>query len=71
MVKAGSGDVLKAIIGGLLAKGYTPQVSALLSVYAYGRSGDLQLQSHSSSFLIASDLISGLNKVWKEMEKSV
>ena len=70
MAKAGSGDVLTGIIGGLLAKGYTPQVSALLGVYAHGRSGDLQLHSHSSSFLIASDLISGLNKVWKEMEKS-
>tara|TARA_S200000501_G_scaffold5420_1_gene4716 strand:- start:143 stop:1636 length:1494 start_codon:yes stop_codon:yes gene_type:complete len=68
MAKAGSGDVLTGIIGGLLAKGYPPKVAALLGVYAHGRSGDLQLQSHSSPFLIASDLISGLNKVWKEME---
>ena len=71
MAKAGSGDVLTGIMGALLAKGYPPQVAALLGVYAHGRSGDIQSQSHSSSFLIASDLICGLNKVWKEMEQSI
>tara|TARA_A100001015_G_scaffold91020_1_gene101403 strand:- start:4133 stop:5635 length:1503 start_codon:yes stop_codon:yes gene_type:complete len=70
MAKAGSGDVLTGIIGGLLAKGYPPQVAALLGVYAHGRSGDLKLKSHSSTFLISSDLISGLSEVWKEMQES-
>ena len=65
--KAGNGDVLRGIICGLLAIGYPPKVAALLGVYAHGHSGDLQLKLQSSSFLIASDLISGLNKFWKEM----
>tara|TARA_B100001175_G_C19501464_1_gene638325 strand:+ start:113 stop:1621 length:1509 start_codon:yes stop_codon:yes gene_type:complete len=68
MASAGSGDVLTGIIGGLLAKGYTPENAALLGVYAHGRAADIQTQSLSPPFMLASDIIDGLNDVWKEME---
>ncbi|MBL6665982.1 MAG: NAD(P)H-hydrate dehydratase [Flavobacteriaceae bacterium] len=69
MATAGSGDVLAGIIGGLLAKGYTPESAALMGVYAHGRAADLQGQLLSYPFMLASDIINGLNEVWMEMEK--
>ena len=68
MATAGSGDVLTGIIGGLLAKGYTPESAALLGVYAHGRGADLLRKSLSAPFMLASDLINGLNMVWREIE---
>lgn len=70
MATAGSGDVLTGIIGGLLVKGYAPETATLLGVYAHGRSADLLASTLSVPFMLASDLISGLNAVWKEMESS-
>ncbi len=70
MATAGSGDVLTGIIGALLAKGYTPEQAALLGVYVHGRAADIQVKSLAPAFLIASDIINGLNDVWKEMEKT-
>ena len=70
MATAGSGDVLTGIIGGLLAKAYTPETAALLGVYTHGRAADLQSQFLSPPFMLASDIIDGLNEVWKEMENS-
>ena len=70
MATAGSGDVLAGIIGGLLAKGYTPESAALMGVYAHGRAADLQGQFLSYSFILASDIINGLNEVWMETENS-
>lgn len=71
MATAGSGDVLTGIIGGLLAKGYPPETAALLGVYAHGRAADIRRKSLSIPFMLASDIIDGLNGVWKEMENTV
>ena len=71
MATAGSGDVLTGIIGGLLAKGYPPIDAALLGVYAHGRAADHQLHALSPTFMLASDIIGGLNQVWIEMEKTM
>jgi len=70
MATAGSGDVLTGIIGGLLAKGHAPMAATLLGVYSHGRSAELLASALSVPFMLASDLISGLNAVWKEMESS-
>ena len=68
MATAGSGDVLTGIIGGLLAKGYTPIEASLMGVFAHGYSADLQCESISPAFMLASDLINGLNSVWRKFE---
>ena len=70
MATAGSGDVLTGIIGGLLAKGYAPESAALLGVYAHGRAADLQSEFLSTPFMLASDIINGLNWVWREIENA-
>ncbi len=69
MATAGSGDVLTGIIGGLLAKGYSPKEASLLGVYAHGFAADIKIQALSQPYLLASDIIKGLNSVWKTMEK--
>ena len=68
MATAGSGDVLTGIIGGLLAKGYTPMEASLMGVFAHGYSADILSKSISPAFMLASDLINGLNSVWRKFE---
>jgi len=68
MATAGSGDVLTGIIGALLTKGYSPEKAALLGVFAHGQAGDIKAQTLAAPFLIASDIIDGLNPVWKAMQ---
>lgn len=41
MATGGMGDVLTGLIGGFLAQGYSPVVSAILGVYIHGRAGDI------------------------------
>ena len=68
MATAGSGDVLTGIIGGLLAKGYKPIEASQMGVFAHGYSADILCESISPAFMLASDLIMGLNSVWRKFE---
>ena len=67
MATGGSGDVLCGMILSLLAQGYSPKESALLGVYLHGAAGDCALQRQSEEALIASDVISCIGKVFKEI----
>ena len=40
MAKGGSGDVLTGFLTGLLARGYEPDVAAVLGVFLHGVAGD-------------------------------
>ena len=68
MATSGSGDVLTGIIGGLLSQGYSPKEASLLGVYAHGFAADIRIKALSKPYLLASDIIKGLNGVWKSME---
>ena len=68
MATAGSGDVLTGIIGGLLAKGYSPKEASLLGVYAQGFAADIKIQALSQPYLLATDIIKDsivCGKQWK------
>ncbi len=67
MATAGSGDVLTGIILGLLAQDCSPLDAALLGVYIHGLSGDLFVAENSQEAMIASDLIEGLKKVFRQL----
>ena len=56
MAKAGAGDVLSGIIGGLLAQGLTPLDAAVAGAYIHGRAGDLATKIHGDSGVMASDI---------------
>lgn len=58
LAKAGSGDVLSGMIGGLLAQGQNPLSATLLGSYLHGRLGDNWIrQGNDKSSLLPSDLI--------------
>ena len=54
--KAGSGDVLAGLIGGLLAQQYSPAEAAMLGVYLHGKAADVLSDRHSRGAILPSDL---------------
>jgi NAD(P)H-hydrate epimerase len=56
MAKAGAGDVLSGIIGGLLAQGVEPFDAAAAGAYIHGRAGDLASQMHGQPGVLAGDI---------------
>ena len=64
MATGGSGDVLAGIIGGLLGQKMEPFAAAKLGVYLHGLAGDVMISEKGTYGLMASDLISGLCKVF-------
>ena len=67
MATAGSGDVLTGILLALLAKGYAPQLAALLGTYLHGLAGDCALETESQESLIASDIAKNMGKAIKKL----
>jgi NAD(P)H-hydrate epimerase len=65
MATAGSGDVLTGVITGLLAQGYSPEISAVLGVYLHGLAGDIAaMEQQSMESVIASDIIASIGKAY-------
>ena len=62
MAKGGSGDVLTGLIGGLLARGYTPDDAAALGVWIHGYAGDCLTADFTAEAYNSRDLIDYL---WK------
>ncbi len=67
MATGGSGDVLTGIIAGLIAQKYTAEHACLLGVYLHGRAGDIAAQKLSQEAMLASDIISNIGEVFKEL----
>ena len=67
MATAGSGDVLTGVLLAFLAKGYAPQLAALLGTYLHGLAGDCALETESPESLIASDIAKNLGKAMKRL----
>jgi NAD(P)H-hydrate epimerase len=63
----GSGDVLSGIIAGVLAQNKNPLKSALAGTYIHGRCGDILYEKTGPDSTIASELISELQNVKKEL----
>lgn len=64
MATGGSGDVLAGIIGGLLGQGMEPFAAAKLGVFLHGLAGDAMIEECGTYGLMASDLFTGLQKVF-------
>jgi hydroxyethylthiazole kinase-like uncharacterized protein yjeF len=56
LAKAGSGDVLSGLIGGLLARGMAPFDAAVAGVWIHGRAADVLAASRDIDTYIPSDL---------------
>jgi ADP-dependent NAD(P)H-hydrate dehydratase / NAD(P)H-hydrate epimerase len=57
MAKAGAGDVLSGIIGGLLAQGVAPFDAAVAGVYVHGRAGEIASHHLGMSGVLAGDIV--------------
>lgn len=57
LAKAGTGDVLTGIIGGLLAQGMEPFFAAALGAYVHGKCADKLVENASEASILASDII--------------
>lgn len=68
MATAGSGDVLTGMITGLLAQGYSSEVSSILAVYLHGLAGDIAANEFSQEAMIAGDIIENIGKAFKQLE---
>lgn len=68
MATAGSGDVLTGIITSLLAQGYSSENAAILGAYLHGFAGDKMAEERSQTSLIASDIIDGIGRFFKDFE---
>lgn len=66
MATAGSGDVLTGTILGLLTRGYSPLISAIMGVYIHGLAGDLAARNRGMESLIAGDLLEYLPKSFRK-----
>lgn len=69
LAKAGTGDALAGIIGGLLAQNVESFKAACIGVYLHGYAGTLAVEppNHKRSIL-ASDVIHTLGRVFRELE---
>lgn len=67
LAKGGSGDVLTGLIGGLLARGYSPNDAAALGVWVHGYAGDCLALERSEEAFSSRDLIDYLWKGFKEL----
>ncbi len=69
MATAGSGDVLTGIMLGILAQGYSPKETCIMSVYIHGLAGDIASQNTGYESLTATDIINNLGKSFIEIQK--
>jgi NAD(P)H-hydrate epimerase len=67
LAKGGSGDVLTGLIGGLLARGYTPEDAAALGVWIHGYAGDSLAGERSEEAFSSRDLVDFIWKGFKEL----
>ncbi len=68
LAKAGTGDVLAGLIGGLLAQNLDVLKACLLGVYIHGAAAEKWVMNSSAASMSASDLIDLLPKVMKSLE---
>ncbi|PCI77384.1 bifunctional ADP-dependent NAD(P)H-hydrate dehydratase/NAD(P)H-hydrate epimerase [Candidatus Aerophobetes bacterium] len=67
MATGGSGDVLSGILGTLLAKGLELRQAAVLGVYIHALAGEIGAEKLSSYSLMASDILSEIPDVIKQI----
>jgi NAD(P)H-hydrate epimerase len=69
LAKAGSGDVLSGLIGGLIAQGLHSEDAAALGCYIHGRAADLYIRDrgHPATLLI-SELFHEIPRVFSELD---
>jgi NAD(P)H-hydrate epimerase len=69
LARAGSGDILAGVIGGLLAQGATALNAASAGVYMHGLAGVIAARDSSARSVTLADILSGLGAAIREIER--
>ncbi len=70
LASAGTGDVLTGAIAGLAAQGVSPFAAATLGVYLHARAGEMVTDILGDAGMIATDLLTALPVVIKQLKES-
>jgi NAD(P)H-hydrate epimerase len=70
MAKAGTGDVLTGMTGGLLGQGLSPLEASLLGVFLHGMAGDISAAEVGERSLLSSDIIEAIPMAYEELESN-
>ncbi len=70
LAKAGSGDVLTGLLGGLLAQGLRPGPAACLGVYLHGAAGRLAGAARPTVTVRSTDLLDSLPRALDELKRT-
>jgi len=70
LAKAGTGDILTGLIGGLLAQSLSPAEAAAAAVYVHGMAGLRTAQRMGTRAPLASDILEGLANAFQSIEGS-
>ncbi len=68
LAKAGSGDLLAGIIGGLLAQGCAPQQAAICGVYLHSQAARLTAKRLCKTAMQPSDILNDLYLLFQELD---
>lgn len=71
MAKAGAGDVLSGVIGGLMAQGVEAFDAAVIGAYVHGRAGDLAAEEIGSYGVLAGDIADFIPEALSTIESGV
>lgn len=67
MAKAGSGDVLSGIIGGVMAQGKGAYISGIIGSYIHGKAGEFAAEKLGEYSVLASDINANIAQVIKNL----
>lgn len=67
MAKAGSGDVLSGIIGGIMVQGHNALNSGIIGAYIHGMAGEFAKEKSGEYSVIASDICNNIANVIKSL----
>ncbi len=71
LAKAGSGDVLSGLVGGLLARGMDPFDAAVAGVWIHGRAADVLAAANDVDTYIPSDLATAFASAFTDYRRAV
>lgn len=68
MAKGGSGDILTGFTAGLMARGYSAEVAAMLGVWVHGTAGDKAAEYYGEEAMNSADIIDFLGEALTEIK---